>query len=49
MTNEHTTPSLPLFPGPLCPGVVVSVKVPFLSKIDQFNYYLYSIRILNTI
>ena len=28
---------LPLFPGPLWTGVVVSVKVPFMGQIDLFE------------
>ena len=31
------TPLLPLLPDPLCPGVVVSVKVPSIGQIDLFK------------
>ena len=36
----RNTPSLPLFLRPLWPGVVVPVKVPSMSQIEQFNLLL---------
>ena len=35
--------SLTLLPDLLWPGGVVSVRVPSMSQVDQFNNYLYSI------
>ena len=40
-----STPSLLLLPGPLRPGVVVPIKVPSVSQIDQFLNYLTWIRV----
>ena len=34
--------SLPLLPGPLWPRVVVPLRIPSMSQIDQFKDYLYS-------
>ena len=30
---------LQLLPGPLCPGVVVPVRVPFMDQINPFENY----------
>ena len=35
--------SLVLLPGPLCPGVVITVRVPSVCQIGLFKNYLYSI------
>ena len=35
--------SLPLLPGPLLPGVRVTVKVPFLGQVNLFKHYSYLI------
>ena len=40
-----TTPSLPLFPGPLWLGIVVPVKASSLGQIDPFKNYLYLIEL----
>ena len=37
-----STSSLPLLPGYLWPGVVVSVRVPSRGQIDLFKNYSYS-------
>ena len=36
-----STPSLPLLPSPLWPGVAVTVRVPSIAKIKRFNHSLY--------
>ena len=36
------TSLLPLLPGPLCPGLVVCIRVLFIGQIDLFKKYLYS-------
>ena len=38
-------PSFPLLPGPLWPGVVISVRIPTISWIDLREKKMYSIRI----
>ena len=38
-----STPSLPLFPGPLKPGMVVPVRAISMAQKDLFKNYLYSI------
>ena len=40
-----STPSLALLPGPLSTRMVVPVWVPSLGQIDQFQNYLYLIRL----
>ena len=35
-----STPSLPLLPGPLWPGVVVPVIISSMSQIELFNHFL---------
>ena len=35
------TPSFPLLPGLLIPGVVVPVRVPSMGQIEIFNHLLY--------
>ena len=40
---------LPLLPGPLCHGVVVPFRVPFMSQIDLFKNDSYSTGIPETI
>ena len=40
---------LPLLPGPLCPGVVIPVKVPFIDQIDISANYSLLIGILGII
>ena len=34
----RSTPSLPLFPDQLWPGVVVLVRVPSIGQIELFNH-----------
>ena len=36
-----STPSLPLLPGSLWPGVVIPVWVPSIGQIELFNHFLY--------
>ena len=36
-----STPSLPLLPGRLWPGVVVPIRVSSMDQIDPFENYLY--------
>ena len=31
-------PSLPLIPGPLWPGMIQPVRVPYIGQIEQFNH-----------
>ena len=35
------TPLFSLLPGPLWPGVVVPVRVPYMVQIELFNHLLY--------
>ena len=37
------TPSLPLLPDPLEPGVVVLVRISSMDQIELFNHLLYLI------
>ena len=37
----RSTLSLPLLSGPLCPGMVSSVRVPFMHQIEIFYYLLF--------
>ena len=40
------TPSLPLLPSPLCPGVVVLDKFPCMGQMDLSKNYSYLIGLL---
>ena len=42
-----STPSLPLLPGPLWPGVVVHVRVLSMAQIELFDHLLRIIIIIN--
>ena len=44
-----STFSLPLLPGPLWPGVVVTLKFLFIGEIELFENYIYSNGILDAI
>ena len=44
-----STPSLPLLPSPLRPGLVISVSISCMGQIDLFKNHLYLIGILDAI
>ena len=41
---EVEYPFIAIFQGSLRPGVVVSLRILCIGKIDQFKYYSYSVR-----
>ena len=40
-----STPSLPLLPGSLWPGMVVPVRIPFIDQIELCNHLLYHLTV----
>ena len=41
-SGEWSTPSLPLLPGPLWPGMVIPVVFPSICQIDSFENYSFA-------
>ena len=49
LSGVWSTPSFPLLPGSLWPGVMVPDRIPSMSQIDLFKRFLNEIGIIDTI